>query len=66
MRVAGTSLGPLQKGRYSLVGIGACKVNLNAETPPFILVKAGGETYVLNSAEAEETEGVFTALNRID
>ncbi len=63
-RVAGTSLGPLQKGRYSLAGIGACRINLNAETPPYIVLKAGGETYVINSADAEETTSVFNALPR--
>ena len=63
-RVAGTSLGPLQKGRYSLSGIGACKINLNTHTPPYILLKAGGETYILNSAEPTETESVWAALNR--
>ncbi len=61
-RVAGTSLGPLQKGRYSLAGIGACKVNLNAQTPPYIVVKAGGEMYVINSADSRETIAVFEAL----
>ncbi len=66
MRVAGTSIGALQKGRYSLNGIGACKVNLNTKTPPYILVKAGGEAYLLNSARAGETEDVFAALNRIN
>ncbi len=63
-RVAGTSLGPLQKGRYSLAGIGACKINLNAQTPPYIVLKAGGETYVINSADTQETTSVFNALPR--
>ncbi len=62
-RVAGTSIGALQKGRYSLSGIGACKVNLDAQAPPYIVIRAAGEAYVLNSADARETIDIFTAIN---
>jgi hypothetical protein len=62
-RTAGTAFDNLYKGRWSVRGYGAARLNLQPKNPPIlVIVTAGGETYLLNDADADVTREVYTAL----
>jgi hypothetical protein len=58
----GTAFKTLSKGSFKLDGLGACRLCLNPQVPPFIVVNTADHIYVLGSNEAAETAAVYREL----
>jgi uncharacterized membrane protein len=62
-RVAGSALDNLYKGLWSVKGYGNTRLCLRPENPPFIVVAAGGQTYILNDSDGEITREIYRILS---
>lgn len=62
-RTNGTAFKTVLKGSFSMEGLGACRLCLNPQVPPFIVVTAAdGKTYIFGSNDAAITRTVFEQL----
>jgi len=61
-KVWGTNLGTLYKGRFEVAGIGGATLCLNPKAPPYILLRAGGESYLFNLGDDSGTRGLASAI----
>lgn len=62
MRVAGTGMENIAKGRYKFNGIGLCNACLKPGTPPYMVIRTDTEAYVVNAGEAALTEQYYLQL----
>jgi hypothetical protein len=62
IRTNGTGMDSVFKGSFRLEGIGDCRLCLDPRTPPFIVAVTEDETYIIGSANAEETKLVFETV----
>lgn len=58
-RTWGTDMPNLLKGNFTVDGYGLCKLCLNPENPPFLLVVTENQTYILGIGQAEQ---IYLAL----
>ena len=63
IRTNGVGMETLLKGRFNFDGIGPCRVCLNPQVPPFIVVTTDEDTYILGAADEETTLEVFEVLS---
>ena len=61
-KINGTAFGTLLKGKFMIPDLGTCRVCLNPEVPPFILVYAKSGTYILGSDDTSQTAAIYEAL----
>jgi len=59
-RVAGTGLTNLYKGRFRVEGFGTSRLCLHPQNPPFLVIRSGGNTYIINDADSGVTRNVYT------
>lgn len=62
LRTNGSSLGNMHKGYFKLKDIGQVKLFLDASKPPFIYIKAGSETIILNRDDSDKTKILYEKL----
>lgn len=60
-RTWGTGMPNLLKGNFSVTGYGSCKLCLNPESPPFLLVMTEDQTYILGM---EQAKAVYKSLSQ--
>ncbi|MBA3986584.1 MAG: DUF3784 domain-containing protein [Flavobacteriales bacterium] len=62
-RTNGFSLGRVQKGFFSIDGLGRCRLLFNSRNPPYLIIsQTNGDITIINFKDKTETE---TAYNRI-
>lgn len=61
-RVSGTGMDTVLKGNFYLEDTGAAKFCLNPQEPPFIEIHTADATYVVGSANPQETEDTYAWL----
>jgi len=63
-RTNGISFENLYKGWFNVLGHGSAYLLIQPENPPFLIIIADGQTYILNDANSETTREVYNALSR--
>jgi hypothetical protein len=64
-RTNGTAMDTVLKGSFRFDGIGSCRVCLDPQVPPFLVIAAADHTYIFGSADKGKTLSVYqTLLNR--
>jgi len=53
----------LNKGRFTLLDYGSAFLCVRAQDPPFLIITAGGKTYLLNDAESAVTQEVYALIS---
>lgn len=61
-RVAGTSMDTVLKGNFRLNGIGACKLCLNPQAPPFLVITTGEDVFIVAAQTGDETRSIYAQL----
>lgn len=61
-RDAGTAMDSVLKGNFTLQGIGKCKLSLNPNCPPFLVIEAHGITYVLGASDSEKAMSCYKTV----
>ncbi len=62
-RIAGTGMQNLLEGRFDVTGFGMCRLYLNPEAPPFLLLETEAETRIVNAgADAQRTLLIYDTL----
>jgi len=62
-RIVGSGMENLLKGDYDVTGYGKCRLFVNPNAPPFIVLEAKDATYFVNDgADADQTLDVYAAL----
>jgi uncharacterized membrane protein len=61
-RTAGSALDTVLKGYFRFDGIGSCRLCLNPQVTPFIVIKTAEGTYVFGSSDSGETYAVFDLI----
>jgi len=61
-RTNGTSFENLNKGRFSVRGYGSTFLLMQPKDPPFIIIVANGQAYILNDADSNVTREVYNQL----
>ena len=61
-RTNGTAMKTVLKGSFRFDGIGDCRLCLDPRIPPFLVVTAGGRTYILGSSNIDETRDMYMAV----
>ena len=65
IRTNGIALGDSMIGHFRMKGIGACRLYLKINRPPFVhVVTTGGKHIFFNTEEPSRTRELFDALNR--
>ena len=65
IRTNGIALGDSMIGHFRMKGIGACRLYLKMNRPPFVhVVTTGGKHIFFNTEEPSRTRELFDALNR--
>ena len=62
-RVAGTGLTNLYKGHFRVDGFGSSRVCLQPKNPPFLVIRSGGNTYIINDADSSVTRNVYARIS---
>jgi uncharacterized membrane protein len=62
VRTNGTAMETVLKGNFRYDGLGDCRVCLNPQVPPFIVVETAETMYIFGSNDAGETHSVYKAL----
>ena len=62
MKVGGTGLNTLLKGKFQVQGAGLCSLSLDPKTAPFILIRTADKTYIFGSREALQTREAYRLL----
>jgi hypothetical protein len=62
IRTNGTALDTVLKGSFRYDAIGPCRLCLNPQVPPFIVIAAANDTYIFGSNKADETYAVLEML----
>jgi hypothetical protein len=58
----GASFTNLSKGRFTVSGYGSAFLIVQTNDPPFLVITAGGRTYILNDADSGVTREVYTRI----
>jgi uncharacterized membrane protein len=61
-RTNGTAMKTVLKGSFRYEGLGDCRLCLDPRMPPFLVIEAGGRTYILGSSDVTETTGIYEIL----
>jgi uncharacterized membrane protein len=64
IRVAGTGFENLYKGNFRAGDYGTSRVCLNPRNPPFLVIKSGGHTYIINDADSNVTRRIYDLISR--
>lgn len=64
MRTNGFAAGSVKKGNFRLEGIGAAKLFIYENNPPFIELRAGERLLFLNHKDKEETKQIYEQIKR--
>lgn len=65
IRTNGFALGDSMTGHFRMKGIGACRLYLKMNRPPFVhIVTSGGKHIFFNTEEPSRTRELFDALNQ--
>ncbi len=64
IRTNGVGMDTLLKGHFSFDGIGPCRVCLNPQVPPFLVVTTTAGTFILGASDEETTLEVFDVLSK--
>jgi len=62
-RTNGTSLENLNKGRFAVRSYGSTFLLMHPGNPPFIIIVADGQAYILNDADSNITREVYRDIN---
>ncbi len=65
IRTNGTAMKTVYKGNWRFNGIGPCRLSLNPQVPPFLVIETAERTYIFGSNEADETRTVYQELKRL-
>ena len=63
-RTNGTSLDNLNKGTFNVLGHGSTYLLMQPDNPPFLIIIANGQTYILNDADSNTTRLVYSAIKK--
>ena len=62
-REVGTAIPPIFTGTFAVDGQSGCRVFLNLDADRMIRFEAGGKTYYVSAATAEETEKIYEKIS---
>jgi hypothetical protein len=62
LRVAGTGFENLNKGNFRAGSYGISRVCLQPKDPPFLVIRSGGHTYIINDADNKVTREVYNLI----
>ncbi len=62
VRTNGTAMETVLKGNFRYDGLGDCRVCLNPQAPPFLVIETADHTYILGSASSDGTHAVYREL----
>lgn len=63
IRTNGTAMSTVLKGNFRYDGIGSCRLCLNPQVPPFLVVDTAGDgIYIFGSHDSGETRAIFEKL----
>ena len=62
VKIAGTGMDALLKGKFSLADIGNCELCLNPQTSPFIFIRTANKAYVFCTNDSAQTRAVYGLL----
>ena len=62
IRIAGTGMDKLLKGKFRVEGPGLCSLCLDPQTPPFILIQTAEKNYIFGTNDSEETRANYSML----
>jgi uncharacterized membrane protein len=62
IRVAGTGMDALLKGKFRMEGPGLCNLCLNPQIAPFILIKTADKAYIFGTNDAGQTREAYSLL----
>ena len=60
----GWGMNNLNKGRFTVRGLGSAYLCVMTQNPPFLIIKADGRTYILNDEDSSVTKEVFARLTQ--
>lgn len=61
-RTMGTAMDTVLKGRFNLTGIGTCRLSLDPQVSPFLVIETTDHTYVFGSHQPGEARAVYDML----
>ena len=62
IRTNGIGMGNIQKGHFRIEGFGSCRLYVDLEYPPFVLLGLDtGENIIFNTQDPDETESLYRA-----
>jgi len=61
-KIYGTNFDNLNKGRFSVSGYGNAHLCIQQKNPPFLIITAGGESYILNDADSSKTREIYAQI----
>jgi len=64
LRTNGTSLDNLNKGSFTVRGYGSTFLLMQPRNPPFIIIVANKQAYILNDADGNVTREVYNSITR--
>ncbi|MGI6119489.1 MAG: DUF3784 domain-containing protein [Desulfosporosinus sp.] len=64
MRTNGSALGSKLKGHFRTTELGAVKLFVNTQKPPFIYLRTEGRVTIFNIGNADETKAMFDEISR--
>ena len=62
IKIAGTGMSTLLKGKFRVEGSGLCSLCLNPQTAPFILIQTADKTYILGAQNSTQTREAYNLL----
>ncbi len=63
-KVSGSGFKALLKGGFNVSSYGSCRLLLNPESSPFIVINANDSTYIFNAGDKEETLLVYSQIKK--
>jgi uncharacterized membrane protein len=64
-KINGTNFDNLLKGQFRTAGYGNARLCVRPKDPPFLLIKAGGQTFIFNDGDSDVTLEIYGRL-RLD
>jgi hypothetical protein len=61
-RTNGYALGSTLRGHFRLEGLGAAQLYIEADRPPFIVLRCGDDLLLLNHPDEQQTRALFAAI----
>ena len=61
-KVNGASLGQVKKGDFKVEGLGTCRLYVQSENGPYLLLKFKSATVIINFKDAQKTLSLYNSL----